>query len=137
MKMWRSGFLSWVALSLGAAISWAADQTGERSPQREAAGKLLAAERAASKDGRKTNGGPSREERDKQREEFNKLTPEEREAKRLEIKGRLEKRICELRSKQTNATLSTQESHELERREQILKRFEQAPVAEPKAPVLK
>ena len=67
---------------------------------------------------------PAREESDKRKEEWKKLSPEEREAKRAEIKGRLEKRICELRTKMTNNTLSAQESHELSRSEQILKRFE-------------
>jgi hypothetical protein len=58
-------------------------------------------------------------------EKWRNMTLEERTAKRKEIRGRLEKRIVELRSKQTNATLSAQETRELERREQILKRFEQ------------
>ena len=140
MKKWFPRFLTCFALAVGAAVLSAADQTGERQPKRDDAGKLAIAEPAAvSKDSRKTNAGPSREERDKRREEFNKLTPEEREAKRKEIKGRLEKRICELRSKQTNATITTQETRELERREQILKRFDQAPAitAEPAAPATK
>lgn len=90
-----------------------------------------------SKDGRKTNTGPSREERDKRREVFNKLSPEEREAKRKEIKARLEKRICELKTRQTNTTITAAEVRELERREQILKRFDQAPsqaADQPQAP---
>jgi C4-dicarboxylate-specific signal transduction histidine kinase len=65
---------------------------------------------------------------ERRREEFNKLTPEEREAKRKELKERLEKRIAELRAKQTNGTLNAQETRELERREQILKRFDAAPL---------
>jgi hypothetical protein len=67
---------------------------------------------------------PTREESDKRKEEWKKMSPQEREAKRLEIKGRLEKRICELRTKQTNDTITAQESRELSRSEQILKRFE-------------
>ena len=81
--------------------------------------------RAESKDGRRTNGIPSRAEMERRREQIKNMTPEERAAKRKEIKERLEKRIAELHSKQTNATLSPQEARELERREQILKRFEQ------------
>lgn len=67
---------------------------------------------------------PNREEPDK-RKDWKKLSPEEREAKRKEIKARLEKRISELRSKQTNETITAQETRELGRSEQILKRFEQ------------
>ena len=109
----------------------------DAQPKRDDSKPLIAAEReAAAREGRKTNAGPSREEREKRREQFNKLTPEQREAKRIEIKERLEKRIAELRDKQTNATITVQETRELERREQILKRFEQAPVqtTEPAAP---
>jgi hypothetical protein len=106
--------------------------------------KSLAGERDARlKDGRWTNGIPAREPRgtngssarmeaEKRREQLKNMTPEERAAKRKEIKGRLEKRIVELRSKQTNATLSAQETRELERREQILKRFEQETIASPR-----
>jgi acyl-CoA reductase-like NAD-dependent aldehyde dehydrogenase len=67
---------------------------------------------------------PAREEADKRKEDWKKLSPEEREAKRMEIKGRLEKRICELRTKQTNNTITAQEIRDLARSEQILKRFE-------------
>lgn len=69
---------------------------------------------------------PGREEMEKRKEEWKKLSPEEREAKRKEIKGRLEKRICELKTRQTNTTITAQETHELSRSEQILKRFEQS-----------
>jgi len=139
MKKWFLGFLASFALAVGAAVLPAADPTGEQQPKRNDGGILAIAEPAVAKEPRKSNAGPSREEREKRREEFNKLTPEEREAKRKEIKGRLEKRICELRSKQTNATITTQETRELERREQILKRFDQAPAltAEPAAPAPK
>ena len=72
---------------------------------------------------------PNREEPDR-RNDWKKLSPEEREAKRKEIKARLQKRITELRSKQTNDTITAQETRELGRSEQILKRFEQnAPAA--------
>ena len=62
---------------------------------------------------------------EKRREDFNKLTPEEREAKRKELRERLEKRLNELRAKQTNGTITPEETRDLERREQIKKRFEQ------------
>ena len=67
---------------------------------------------------------PAREESDKRKEDWKKLSPEEREAKRGEIKGRLEKRIGELRTKQTNNTISAQEIRDLTRSQDILKRFE-------------
>ena len=82
---------------------------------------------ATFKEPRKTNSGPAREEWEKRRGQLEKMTPEEREAKRKELKERLEKRIADLRAKQTNATITPQETRELERREQILKRFEQTP----------
>lgn len=70
------------------------------------------------------------EKREKRREQLKNMSPEERAAKRKEIKARLEKRIAELRAKEKNATITAQESRELERREQILKRFEtEGPVA--------
>jgi len=75
------------------------------------------------KEPRKTNAGPAKTEWEKRLE---KMTPEEREAKRRELKERLEKRIADLRGKQTNGTITAQETRELERREQILKRFELA-----------
>ena len=68
---------------------------------------------------------PTREEMEKRMEDWKKLSPEEREAKRKEIKERLEKRIAALRSKQTNETITAQETNELVRSEKILKRFEQ------------
>jgi acyl-CoA reductase-like NAD-dependent aldehyde dehydrogenase len=70
-----------------------------------------------------------REETEKRKENWKKLSPEEREAKRKEIKARLEKRIGELRMKQTDGTITVPETRELARREQILKRFEQNAVA--------
>ena len=80
---------------------------------------------AKPRDAGKTNAGPAKAEWEKRRDEFNKLPPAEREAKRLEIKSRLEKRIAELRSHQTNNTLSAEDTKRLERNEQLLKRFEQ------------
>ena len=77
------------------------------------------------KDTGKTNAGPAKPEWEKRRDEFNKLPPVEREAKRVEIVGRLEKRIAELRTRQTNSTLSAEDAKRLERSEQLLKRFEQ------------
>lgn len=77
------------------------------------------------KEWRKTNGISSRTEAEKRREQLKNMTPEERAAKRKEIKERLEKRIAELRAKQTSVALSASEVRELDRREQVLKRFEQ------------
>jgi len=77
--------------------------------------------RAAYEPEKRTN----REDADKRKENWKKLSPEEREAKRKEIKARLESRIVELRSKQTNTTITASETRELVRSEQILKRFEQ------------
>ncbi len=84
------------------------------------------------KEARRTNTGPFRAEWEKRREELEKMTPEEREAKRKELKERLEKRISELRLKESAGTLTSQEKRELERREQVLKRFEQAVPGGPK-----
>ena len=87
--------------------------------------KLSPEEREAKlKEGRRTNAAPAREDREKRREQLKNMSPEERAAKRKEIKGRLEKRIAELRARRANATMTAQEARELERREQILKRFE-------------
>jgi hypothetical protein len=138
MNKWFPKILYSFIVVAGSTGLRAADQPAERQPKRDDAPKLAIEAREAF-DGRKTNAGPSREERGKRREEFNKLTPEEREAKRKELKERLEKRIAELRIKRTNGALTSQETRELERREQILKRFEQTPVpvAEPAAPAPK
>ena len=95
--------------------------------------KLSPEEREAKmKEWRKTNGVSSKGESEKRREQFKNMTPEERTAKRKEIKGRLEKRITELRAKLAGATISAQETKELERREKILKHFEQASTAAPR-----
>lgn len=79
--------------------------------------------KSKAKEGRKTDSGP---EWEKRRQQMEKMTPEEREAKRQELKERLEKRISDLRAKQTNATITAQEKRELERREKVLERFELA-----------
>ena len=75
---------------------------------------------------RGTNRAPAKAET-KQEKKFKNLTPEEREAKRAEIKARLEKRIAELRQKLEHGKLSADEQRELSRREQLLKSFEQTP----------
>ena len=96
-------FLGIALLAVGTAVVPAADDPGEKRP--------------------------GREDTEKRKENWKKLSPEEREAKRKEIKARLEKRIAELRAKQTDATITAPETRELARSEQILKRFEQNPVA--------
>jgi len=67
---------------------------------------------------------PAREEGGRRKEDWKKLSPAEREAKRDEIKGRLEKRVAELREKKEKKTITAQEERDLTRSEQILKRFE-------------
>ena len=95
----------------------------DESEKRKKEEKGLIKEREA-RDSRKTNTAPARGDWEKRREQMKHMSPEERIAKRKEIKARLEKRIAELRARQSNGTLSPQETRELERREQILKRFE-------------
>ncbi len=67
---------------------------------------------------------PAREEGGRRKEDWKKLSPAEREAKRDEIKARLEKRVAELREKKKKKTITPQEERDLTRSEQILKRFE-------------
>ena len=54
------------------------------------------------------------------------LTPEERDAKRKEMRERMQKQLAELRKKKTEGTLSEPEKKRLERMEEVNKRFEQA-----------
>ena len=102
-----------LAVAMGGAV--AADDT-----------KPKPAERERGSDNTRKLSPELQKEREKRRDDFKKLTPEEREAKRKELKARLEKRLNELRSKATSGGLSSDEKRELSRREQILKRFEQA-----------
>jgi hypothetical protein len=97
----------------------------EKSKKRqEDVGKPSSGERDP-KDGKEQRkSGLARGESEKRREQIKKMSPEERAAKRKEIRGRLEKRIGELRGRQANGTLTAQEGRELERREEILKRFD-------------
>ena len=121
------------ALLPAAALRAGGDDVPEKRPGRDPSDKqreewktLPSEEREARiREWRKTNGVASRTELDKRRDSLKNMSPEERAAKRLEIKGRLEKRIAELRLRQVNGTLTAQEGRELERREQLLKRFEQ------------
>ena len=133
MTKWFSAILIFALFATSAVALRAADEPADKPASRDEAEKrreewkkLSPEEREARmKEWRKTNAAPSREEREKAREQFKNMTPDEREAKRKELQERLEKRIAELRARQTNATITPQESRELERREQILKRFEQ------------
>ncbi len=127
------------AFALSAAVLRAGDspekQSGrERSDKRTEGRKNLSPEEreAKMKEWRKTNGGPSRAEMDRRRDQLRNMTPEERAAKRKEIKGRLERRIAELKARQNEGGLTAQETRELERREQILKRFEPEDSAAPR-----
>jgi hypothetical protein len=63
-------------------------------------------------------------EAERRRQQGNKLTPEEREAKRKEIASRLDKRLAKLHEKEAKGTLTPDEAKELARCEQIRKRFD-------------
>ena len=133
MTKWFSTILIFALFGAGTARLLAADGPPDKPALQEESDKRRDERKktppeegeAKIKEWRKTNGIPSREDWEKKREQFRNMTPEEREAKRKEIKARLETRIAELRAKQTNSTITPQEGRELERREQILKRFEQ------------
>ncbi len=103
-----------LALLLGCTLPALADGTNEPPRNRDDGKKLPAAEREA-----------RMKEWEKRRENWNKLSTEEREAKRKEIMDRLDKRLTELRQKQTNNCISTNEVRELERCDQLKKRFDQ------------
>ena len=114
MTKWILILLVTALFSAGALPSRAADGPAEKTAEKPADKK------------------PGREEADKRKEDWKKLSPEEREAKRKEIMARLELRLTELRLKQTNATITPKETRELTRSEEILKRFEQnTPHGEP------
>ena len=118
IKHWASVLLSLLLLALIVGAGRAAEPITEKH----------SGTNEYSKESREKKGAPSKDSKsewEKRRDEFNKLPPAEREAKRLEIKTRLEKRITELRVRQTNSTLSTEDAKRLERSEQLLKRFEQ------------
>ena len=142
MKHFSTVLLSLLLLATGGAWSRAAEEPSDKRPtreemekRREELKKLSPEERDAKlKELRDKFGWPPREEPDKRRESPSKITSEERESKRKELKGRLEKRIAELRARQTNSVNAAEDARELERCEQILKRFEQnsLPVASPK-----
>lgn len=121
-------FLSAAVLVFFSAMMVRAADTLDKGPTGEEPGKRrrLSTEEGdvKAKEPRKTNGTPSRAEIERRREQMKSMTPEERAAKRKEIKQRLEKRIAELQAKKANDSITPQESRELERREQILKRFE-------------
>jgi PERQ amino acid-rich with GYF domain-containing protein len=97
-----------------------------------------------------------REEVERRRDEVKKLPPEERQgkmkelreraverrktmtreemiAKRQEIKSRFERQLGALRQKQTDGTLTAQESKRLQRLETIAQRFKQAEAESPSA----
>jgi hypothetical protein len=117
---WLFTLLMWVLLAASVLGVRGDDSTNKPARQKDSSGEER---EGKAKDSRKTN-NISRSDWEKRREQLKNMTPEERAAKRKEIQERLEKRIAELRHRQTNGTLSAQETRELERREQILKRFE-------------
>ena len=62
----------------------------------------------------------------KKHPEVKVLSPEERDAKRKEMRERMQKQLSELRKKKADGTLSEAEKKRLERMEEINKRFDQA-----------
>jgi len=107
-----------IALGLAAAL-YAAD---ENTPGQKPGGEPPQKKREELK-----NLGPE-ERRAKWREDREKRetwTPEQREAKRKELRERFDKRLTELQKKKTDATLTEQEAKQLERMEQMKKRFQQ------------
>jgi hypothetical protein len=73
--------------------------------------------------------GPKIEQKKKEaptRSDVRGLSPEERDAKRKEMRERMQKQLAELRKKKADGTLSEAEKKRLERMEEVNKRFEQA-----------
>jgi predicted nucleic acid-binding Zn-ribbon protein len=60
------------------------------------------------------------------RPELKGLSPEERDAKRKEMRERMQKQLADLRKRKAEGSLNEQEKKRLERMEEINKRFEQA-----------
>src|SRR6266446_5725322 len=67
----------------------------------------------------------TKEERDKRIAARQALTPAEREAKRKEMRERMDKQLGELRKKKADGTLTPQEEKHLGRLEEASKRFDQ------------
>jgi hypothetical protein len=137
----------------GVAKSWAgvgeAQSTTNRPQPRQAIEGLPSEERSPrAKESREKQGrgGSSREESQKRREEWEKLSPEERRAafrewrQKREVEGklssqeretrrkmmreRLAKQLAELRQKKVDSALTEEERNRLERLEEIARRFE-------------
>lgn len=68
---------------------------------------------------RQKNGGPNRPG-------VNILTPEQREARRKELRARFDQQLAELRQKQTDGKITDEEKTRLQRLEELSKRFESA-----------
>jgi hypothetical protein len=60
------------------------------------------------------------------RPELKGLSPEERDAKRKEMRERMQKQLADLRKRKADGSLSEAEKKRLERMEEVNKRFEQA-----------
>ena len=60
------------------------------------------------------------------RPELKGLSPEERDAKRKEMRERMQKQLADLRKRKAEGTLNEVEKKRLERMEEVNKRFEQA-----------
>src|SRR3954469_15420880 len=69
--------------------------------------------------------GERKESIEKHRDELKGLSPAEREAKRKEMRERIQKQLVELRKKKADGTLNAVEKRRLERMEEVAKRLEQ------------
>jgi hypothetical protein len=122
---WLFTLLMLATLLTSSALLRADEEREKKSRPIDGKGEKKSVDSNKDREPRRTNGW-GRAEWERRREEFRKMTPEQREAKRAELKERLEKRIADLSAKEAKGKLSPQEKRELERRSQILKRFEQA-----------
>jgi|1185.fasta_scaffold1217310_2 hypothetical protein len=90
---------------------------------------LLAVASSASATAQEDKSGPKTEQKKKEgttRSDIKGLSPEERDAKRKEMRERMQKQLAELRKKKADGSLNEAEKKRLERMEEVNKRFEQA-----------
>ena len=82
----------------------------------------------------KKPGAERREALKKRAEEFKNLTPEERAAKRKEMREKREKLMAELKAKKTAGTITEKEQKQLDRLEAMGKHEGQPPGKGPRCP---
>ena len=121
--MTRTKCLSWavaLALALGAVATVRADAAAvpAQKPSPGEADKKREDFKNLSPEERRARMKECREKRDA-------MTPEQREAMREEFRERFDKRLADLQKKKADGTLSEQQARELERMEQMKKRFQQ------------